>query len=454
MLFSSISFLYLFLPLVLLIYAVAPAGLKNLVLLVFSLFFYFCGEPVYTLLLIFAALSNYIYSIFIDKYRGTGTAKAILGISVVINLGILCFFKYADFFIDSVSLPIGISFFTFQTMSYTIDVYRQDVKLEKNLVNLSMYVTLFPQLIAGPIVRLSDIQGQIKDRKIGIESIYMGVSRFVFGLGKKVIIANSLGELCAAYTESSENTVLFAWLAALCFALQLYFDFSGYSDMAIGLGKMFGFTFPENFNYPYISKSITEFWRRWHITLGRWFRDYVYIPLGGNRVSKGKWIRNVAIVWILTGLWHGAYWNFALWGIIYGVLLVVEKLWLGRVLEKLPAFVSHIYVVLVILVTFVIFNGTSMEAIGDQLGAMVGLGGASATGALSIYYLKSYAVLIIIAIVGATPLPKMLARKLEESPMGSKLMVVLMPAIVAIILLVVTAYLIDGSFNPFLYFRF
>ncbi|HKM28995.1 MAG TPA: MBOAT family O-acyltransferase [Anaerovoracaceae bacterium] len=454
MLFSSISFLYLFLPLVLLIYAVAPAGLKNLVLLVFSLFFYFCGEPVYTLLLIFAAVSNYIYSIFIDKYRGRGAAKVILVASVIINLGILCFFKYADFFIDSISLPIGISFFTFQTMSYTIDVYRQDVRVEKNLVNLSMYVTLFPQLIAGPIVRFSDIQGQIKDRKIGIESIYQGVSRFVFGLGKKVIIANSLGELCAAYTASDESTVLFAWLAAVCFALQLYFDFSGYSDMAIGLGKMFGFTFPENFNYPYISKSITEFWRRWHITLGRWFRDYVYIPLGGNRVSKGKWIRNVAIVWILTGFWHGAYWNFALWGAIYGVLLVVEKLWLGRMLDRLPAFVSHIYVILVILVTFVIFNGTSMDVIGAQLGAMIGLGGASVTGTLSLYYLKSYAVLILIGIVGATPLPKMLASKVTESAIGSKLMVVLMPAAVLAILMVVTAYLIDGSFNPFLYFRF
>lgn len=454
MLFSSVSFIYIFLPLVLLTYFIAPVWTRNFVLLAFSLVFYFLGEPVYTLLLIFSAVSNYLYSLYIDKHRGTMKAKTVMIASIVVNLGILCFFKYADFFVDSIALPIGISFFTFQTMSYTIDVYRGDVKVERSLINLSTYVCLFPQLIAGPIVRFSDISAEMHNRKSTLEMISSGIRRFVLGLGKKVLIANAIGELCQAYANTDDKSVLFVWVYAIAFTLQMYFDFSGYSDMAIGLGKIFGFNFPENFNYPYISKSITEFWRRWHMTLGGWFRDYVYIPLGGNRTSNGKWVRNVFVVWLLTGLWHGAYFNFAIWGLMYGVILVVEKLFLNKYLDKAPAFVRHIYVMFFVIVSFVIFNGTSMGQIAFDIKGMFGLGGLPMTTPLAIYYLKSYLGLFVIAIIAATPVPKRIAEKLSDSQLGEKIMVVVEPLVVAVVLIAVTAYLVDGSFNPFLYFRF
>ncbi|MEF9922570.1 MAG: MBOAT family O-acyltransferase [Anaerovoracaceae bacterium] len=381
-------------------------------------------------------------------------AKTVMIASIVVNLGILCFFKYADFFVDSIALPIGISFFTFQTMSYTIDVYRGDVKVERSLINLSTYVCLFPQLIAGPIVRFSDISAEMHNRKSTLEMISSGIRRFVLGLGKKVLIANAIGELCQAYANTDDKSVLFVWVYAIAFTLQMYFDFSGYSDMAIGLGKIFGFNFPENFNYPYISKSITEFWRRWHMTLGGWFRDYVYIPLGGNRTSNGKWVRNVFVVWLLTGLWHGAYFNFAIWGLMYGVILVVEKLFLNKYLDKAPAFVRHIYVMFFVIVSFVIFNGTSMGQIAFDIKGMFGLGGLPMTTPLAIYYLKSYLGLFVIAIIAATPVPKRIAEKLSGSQLGEKIMVVVEPLVVAVVLIAVTAYLVDGSFNPFLYFRF
>ncbi|MEG2528815.1 MAG: MBOAT family O-acyltransferase [Anaerovoracaceae bacterium] len=381
-------------------------------------------------------------------------AKTVMIASIVVNLGILCFFKYADFFVDSIALPIGISFFTFQTMSYTIDVYRGDVKVERSLINLSTYVCLFPQLIAGPIVRFSDISAEMHNRKSTLEMISSGIRRFVLGLGKKVLIANAIGELCQAYANTDDKSVLFVWVYAIAFTLQMYFDFSGYSDMAIGLGKIFGFNFPENFNYPYISKSITEFWRRWHMTLGGWFRDYVYIPLGGNRTSNGKWVRNVFVVWLLTGLWHGAYFNFAIWGLMYGVILVVEKLFLNKYLDKAPAFVRHIYVMFFVIVSFVIFNGTSMGQIAFDIKGMFGLGGLPMTTPLAIYYLKSYLGLFVIAIIAATPVPKRIAEKLSDSQLGEKIMVVVEPLVVAVVLIAVTAYLVDGSFNPFLYFRF
>ena len=355
MLFSSITFLYRFLPAVLLLYAVMPRRGKNAVLLAASLIFYFWGEPKYTILLLISSLSDYLHGLYIESHRGQPSAKIALVSSVVINLLMLGVFKYLDFFIGTANtllgttipqpglkLPIGISFFTFQTMSYSIDVYRGDAKAEKNLLSFATYVCLFPQLVAGPIVRYTDVSAELSGRKLTLDRFALGARRFAVGLGKKVLIANLLGELCAVYAGAEAKTVLFAWLNALAWMLQVYYDFSGYSDMAIGLGHMLGFTFPENFNYPFCSRTITEFWRRWHMTLSGWFRDYVYIPLGGSRVSTAKWVRNVMTVWLLTGLWHGAAWNFVAWGVLYGLLLILEKKLLAPYLEKLGP-LSHVY---------------------------------------------------------------------------------------------------------------
>lgn len=440
----------MFLPLVLLIYFAAPAKVRNYVLLFASVIFYFCGEPVYTLLLIFSAVSNYLYGLYIAKHAGTFRAKGALILAVVVNIGILGFFKYADFFMEDIPLPIGISFFTFQTMSYTIDVYRQKVEVERNLADLSAYVCLFPQLIAGPIVRYSDVAKQLHRRKPCLEEISYGVRRFVLGLGKKVLIANVMGEVCAAYLVADTKTVLFAWMYAVAFTFQIYFDFSGYSDMAVGLGRIFGFTFPENFNYPYVSKSITEFWRRWHMTLGGWFRDYVYIPLGGNRVKTGRWLFNMAVVWLLTGLWHGANWNFAIWGMMYGLLIAVEKLGLGKALDRLPVVFRHGYVMFFVAMGFVLFNSSSMAVAGEDFLHLFGGAGTPLTDQLSGYYFRSYFVVFFVAAAGATPLVKKAAAKVSKGPAGA----ILEPILVAAVLLASTAYLIDGSFNPFLYFRF
>ncbi|MGN1001642.1 MAG: MBOAT family O-acyltransferase [Oscillospiraceae bacterium] len=462
MLFSSISFLYVFLPVTLLVYFLVPRRWKNAVLLLASLVFYFFGEPVYVLLLLFSSLSDWAHSLYIEKHRGTKRAKGALVSSLVINLAMLGFFKYADFLIGSVNallgsnlpllgvpLPIGISFFTFQTMSYTIDVYRGRVHAQRNLATLATFVCLFPQLIAGPIVRYSDIEGELESRRHDAENVALGIRRFVFGLGKKVLIANAMGELCSAYLSSGDESVLFAWVYAIAFTLQIYFDFSGYSDMAIGLGRIFGFHFPENFDYPYLSRSITEFWRRWHMTLGGWFRDYVYIPLGGNRAGKAKWLRNIAVVWLLTGLWHGAAWNFVVWGALFGLLLMAEKLWLLKGLDKLPNVLRHVYVMLLVTLSFVIFNAESLGAAFGVIGAMFGAGGRLLS-TEALYYLRSYAVLLVLAVIGSTDLPKKLWRRFSEK----KAMAVLEPAAVAALLIAVTACLVDGSFNPFLYFRF
>ena len=463
MLFSGATFLYAFLPVVLLLYALAPGvKAKNYVLLIASLVFYFFGEPVYVLLLIFSSISDWLHSIYIEKHRGERKAKIALISSIVINLGMLGFFKYTDFLIGTVNallgtsipktgvpLPIGISFFTFQTMSYTIDVYRGRAHAQKNLGTMATFVCLFPQLIAGPIVRYVDVAAELEDRKHTLEGVALGVRRFAFGMGKKVLIANVMGELTQIFRDSGDKSVLFYWLYAVAYALQIYFDFSGYSDMAIGLGAMFGFKFPENFNYPYISKSITEFWRRWHMTLGGWFRDYVYIPLGGNRTTKLKWLRNIAIVWILTGAWHGAEWNFVLWGVMFGVLLIIEKLWLGKVLEKLPAFVNHIYVLFIVVLSFVVFNAAGLKGVVSDLGGLFGAGGIPLVSSEAVYYLRSYAVAIAAAIIGATPIPKLLYNKLTEAPK-----VVLEPLATGVLLILSTALIINGSFNPFLYFRF
>jgi len=369
-------------------------------------------------------------------------------------------FKYCDFFIGSVNdifgtslpflrlaLPIGISFYTFQCMSYTIDVYRGHAKAQKDLISFGAYVALFPQLIAGPIVRYVDVERELRHRSNGFENFIQGLPRFLIGLGKKVILANNLGLLTELYRGSTDKSVLFAWLYAIAFTLHIYFDFSGYSDMAIGLGRIFGFRFPENFDYPYISRSVTEFWRRWHMTLGSWFRDYVYIPLGGNRVSKSRWVLNILAVWMLTGLWHGAAWNFVIWGLFFALLLILEK-WVPGV-QKLPTWLRHIYVLLLVIISFVIFNADSMAQAGHDLASMLGIGDTPIISQSAFYYLRSYGPVLLLSAIGATPLPKLLLRQLP-----GKAISVLQPIALGLILLICTAYLVDGSFNPFLYFRF
>ena len=467
MLFSSIPFLYYFLPLLLAVYFLAPKRAKNLVLLVASLFFYFYGEPVYVLLMIGACLSSYIHGLLIHRFRGKPGAKIFLCSSIITSLAMLGFFKYSDFFLENLNaisglnlpllglaLPIGISFYTFQTLSYTVDVYRGDAKVQRNFISLATYVALFPQLIAGPIVRYTTVEEDLSGRTHSVEKFSAGISRFLIGLGKKVLIANQLGELCDIFRKSSEQSVLFFWLYAIGFSLHIYFDFSGYSDMAIGLGKLFGFRFLENFNYPFISKSISEFWRRWHISLGSWFRDYVYIPLGGNRVSKVKWLRNILIVWLLTGFWHGAAWNFIIWGLFFGFFLVLEKFFLGEYLKKLPAFLSHIYVLFLVMISFVIFNASSMGQAFSDIGGLFGTGGIPLVSREALYQLRSFGWILVLALIGATPGPKQLVARIKSSPTGHKILNLLEPVFLAVLLLAVTAYLVDGSFNPFLYFRF
>ena len=441
---------------------VVPKRFKNLVLLAASLFFYYYGERAYTSLLLISSLSDYLHSLYIEKHRGTQRAKIALVSSIAVNLALLGFFKYADFLISTVNgllhtsipllkvpLPIGISFFTFQTMSYTIDVYRGRVHAQKNLVTMGTFVCLFPQLVAGPIVRYSDIALELEQRSTTLDEVSAGARRFVVGLAKKVLVANAMGELCGLYRSAGEQTTLFALLYAAAFTIQIYYDFSGYSDMAIGLGLLFGFHFPENFNYPYLSRSVSEFWRRWHMTLGGWFRDYVYIPLGGNRVPRLLYIRNIFVVWALTGLWHGAAWNFVVWGLLFGVLLTAEKLFLDKWLQKCGRILPHVYVMAVVVLSFVLFNASSMQGALADIAAVLGLTGAPFAGTLSLYYLKSYAVLLAVSVVGCTPWPKKLALALPEGVRA-----VLEPVAMAVLLLLVTAYLVDGSFNPFLYFRF
>lgn len=467
LLFSTISFIYYFLAAVLLLYFIVPFKLKNLVLLVASLFFYFYGEPVYTLLMIATILSSYIHGLLIDKFRGTGWAKFFLGSSVVLSIGALGFFKYSDFFVGNVNsllhteipllklaLPIGISFYTFQTLSYTIDVYRGDAKVQKSPIRLATYVALFPQLIAGPIVRYTTVEEELSHRTHSFENFGYGVTRFIIGLSKKVLIADTLGGLASTMHGMEEATVAGYWMYAVAISLQLYFDFSGYSDMAIGLGRIFGFHFLENFNYPFISKSIAEFWRRWHMSLGTWFRDYVYIPMGGNRVSKGRWFLNILTVWFLTGFWHGADWTFIIWGLYFAAFLLLEKFVLNKVFAKLPKFVSHIYVVIAILISFVIFSGNGLSGAMADLGNMFGAGGISFWSGETAYYLRSYGVVLLVAILGSTPLVKTAVLKLKEKKAGALVCDILEPVFVVVMLLVVTAYFVDGSFSPFLYFRF
>lgn len=477
MLFSSITFLFAFLPIVLFLYYISPRFLKNTVLVIVSLAFYAWGEPRYIVIMLCSIIVGYLMGILTEKFKNAeeiGKARAMMILAVVINLGILVFFKYTNFFVeninnipgvtikmphfpgiaytgDKINLPLGISFYTFQILSYSVDVYRGTVKAQRNIINLAAYITLFPQLIAGPIVRYETVEKELVERRESVDMFGEGASRFVMGLGKKVLIANMAGEIFNNLSSlgADDNTVILSWICSIAFTLQIYFDFSGYSDMAIGLGRMLGFNFLENFDYPYISKSITEFWRRWHISLSSWFRDYVYIPLGGNRKGKFKTFRNIFIVWLLTGFWHGAAWNFIFWGLYYFVLLMIEKNFLLDKLKKAPAVLSHIYSLFLINIGWVIFAYDDVKKLKDALLNMFFANGLAVANDLTIFYILSYGLFLLIAFAVATPYPKKLADKIFDKLNGIPEVIFLLAVFV-----LSTAFLASESFNPFLYFRF
>ena len=465
MLFTSISFLYYFLPALIIIYFITPKKYKNIILLISSLLFYFYGEPKYVFLMIAEIIIAYIGAILIDKYKNQ--SKNILITTLFIHVFLLIIFKYTDFIIQTINdisnanikllniaLPIGISFYTFQIISYIIDVYNGKVNVQKNIIKLATYVSLFPQLVAGPIVRYQTVEKELDDRVHSFNNFAYGIRRFTIGLAKKVLIANALGELCSKTFLADEKTIVFFWIFGVSYMLQLYFDFSAYSDMAIGLGRIFGFHFPENFNYPYISKSITEFWRRWHISLSTWFKDYVYIPLGGNREGKYKQIRNILIVWLLTGIWHGANWTFLIWGLLFGIILIIEKIWLNKFMEKLPSFIRRIYVLFIVMILFIIFNSDNMSVALTNIKGLFGMNGEAFVNDYTLHYLKSYLPVLIIALLGSTPFIKILIDKLRKNKYVNNIINILEPILIVVILVVVTSYLIDNSYNPFLYFRF
>lgn len=464
MVFSSLLFLFVYLPITLAVYFIVPAKLRNVVLLVVNLIFYAWGEPIYVALMLFTTLVDYTHGMLIERYRANKRlARYFLTQAVVINLGLLFFFKYYDFIVTSaiavfpafplqptgLALPIGISFYTFQSMSYTIDVYRGDVASQRSFVRYGTFVTLFPQLIAGPIVRYKDIDDQLAERHENIPQFALGVRTFVCGLCKKVLLANSIGLLwdSVAAQPAVQLSALGAWLGVLAFTFQIYFDFSGYSDMAIGLGRMLGFEFLPNFNYPYISRSVTEFWRRWHMSLGTWFRDYVYIPLGGSRKGRAKTYRNIFIVWLLTGIWHGASWNFVLWGLFYAAFLLLEKAFLLEKLEKMRV-LPHIYALLLVMGGWVIFAIEDVSRIGTYFAALFGSHGAANGAAL--YDLRSYLPLLVILALASTPLPKRVYDRLCAMRWGAYVT----PVLCVLGLVASTAYLVNASYNPFLYFRF
>lgn len=466
MVFSSTIFLCVYLPLVLLGYYICPKKGRNLFLLIVSLVFYAWGEPKYVFLMIFSILINYVFGRLMDKNRGRQKRmKLLLVLSVVIDIGLLSVFKYTDFIITNVNaifganfdllniaLPIGISFYTFQAMSYTIDVYRDDVRVQKNLIDFGMYITMFPQLIAGPIVRYADVQDQLAERSVTTADFSEGVMRFVVGLGKKVLLANQMGAVWSdIYALGGDVSALMAWTGAIAYTFQIYFDFSGYSDMAIGLGRMFGFKFPENFRYPYQSVSITDFWRRWHITLSTWFKEYLYIPLGGNRRGLARQALNLLIVWSLTGFWHGAGWNFVMWGLYYFVILFIEKLFLLKALDKLPKFFRHVYALLLIIIGWVIFASDDVSVLLPYLGSMFGANGA--VGGMDVYTLLTKAVLLIICCVASTELPKKLFLS-AAGAMNEKAAFTLKSVLTIALLALSMILLIGDSYNPFLYFRF
>ena len=461
MVFSSLPFLFFYLPAALVLYKLSPQKLRNLFLLIASLFFYGWGEPVYILIMLLSIFVDYTHGLLVERWRDNDRkARMAVASSVFFNLAILVFFKYWDFIalninsltgiglpVLGIPLPIGISFYTFQTMSYTIDVYRRAAPVQKNVITFGTFVTLFPQLIAGPIIQYKTVAEQLVSRREDLEKTASGVTRFTVGLAKKVLLANAVGRLWDASLAAERMTVAGAWLGLAAYAFQIYFDFSGYSDMAIGLGRMLGFEFLENFNYPYISRSVVEFWKRWHISLTSWFRQYVYFPLGGNRVPRWKWVRNILIVWLLTGIWHGAGWNFLLWGLYYAVFMLAERLFLGAWLEKLPQTFQHVYTMAVVLVGWALFAVEDMGALGQYLGAL--FGGAPLVNGVFFYYLRSYLPLLAILTAAATPLGRKCWGKL-----GEKTQHVLTPALVLAALVLCTAALVDASYNPFLYFRF
>ena len=469
MVFSSLTFMFIFLPIVLILYYIVPKKFKNLFILISGLVFYAWGEPIYVLIMLISTLIDYTAGLLIYKFDNSKVIKRIcLIVSLVMNIGLLGVFKYGGFIMQNIDallgtalydpshalpLPIGISFFTFQSMSYTIDMYLGKIKVQKNPISFAAFVTLFPQIVAGPIVRYDDIAKELDDRTINIDCIYEGILKFITGIGKKVLIANNIGMLWTSVKgmETSELSVLTAWLGILAFTLQIYFDFSGYSDMAIGLGKMMGFNFPQNFNYPYQSKSISEFWRRWHITLGAWFRSYVYFPLGGNRKGKGRTVFNLAVVWLLTGIWHGASWNFILWGVLYGFFIILEKLFLRNLLEKIPSFFSWLYTIVLVMLGWVLFDTVDIPTAFGYIGAMFGSNGTLADNT-AMYSLMNYGIMFIIGIFACTDIFSRTINKLKEK----------MPVLInystiiakAAVMVLSTAYLADATYNPFLYFNF
>ncbi len=468
MVFSSIPFLFYFLPIFLLIYFLVPTKIKNMVLLIFSLIFYGWGEPVYISLLIISSVVDYCNGRMMEKFCNEPKKRKIFLIgSVVINLGLLGVFKYCDLFISTINgiagssipltdiaLPIGISFFTFQTMSYSIDVYRNTVKAEHNFIDYMAYVSMFPQLVAGPIVRYEEVQKELKCRKVTFDNAADGCIRFFLGLFKKVLIANQIGQLWdMSYANMGNLSVAGAWIGVIAYALQIYFDFSGYSDMAIGLGKIMGFTYPENFNYPYISSSITEFWRRWHISLSQWFKSYVYIPLGGNRKGIPRTIINLFIVWSLTGFWHGAGWNFLLWGIYFAVILILEKFVLAKVLEKIPLIVKRIVTLVLLLISWVMFAATDFPSMSNYFSHMFGISGNAIVNEAFIYNLRNYGFIIIIGGIAATPIYPKICKSINGSQWKDFLYIIGM--IIFLMLFAMTiSFLVNNTYNPFLYFRF
>lgn len=476
MVFSSLPFLFFFLPIVLILYYIVPKkyrDFRNLILFFTSLVFYGWGEPIYILIMIFSTIVDYTHGLLVEKFKLNGNfkkAKAVLISSLIINLSLLCFFKYSDFLISNVNslfnlnikllnitLPIGISFYTFQTLSYTIDVYKGQVKAQKNIIAFGTYVSLFPQLIAGPIVQYKTVANQLENRCENMDLFSKGIDRFLIGLFKKVLLANSIGLLWSQISEMNFNTLplITAWIGIIAFAFQIYFDFSGYSDMAIGLGHMFGFSFLENFDYPYMSKSITEFWRRWHISLGTWFREYVYIPLGGNKKGLLNQIRNITIVWLLTGIWHGASWNFLIWGAYFGVILIIEKVFLLKYLKRCPKFIAHIYTMFLILISWVLFAFDDFNKIKLYLKALFGFNNSEIINSQSLYYIYTYLLLFIILILASTNCFKKLKEILLLKYKQKTVTIEFIKSITYIVILILSvSYLVNDSYNPFLYFRF
>jgi len=467
MVFSSLVFLFYFLPIVMIAYFFSPPKVRNIIILVSGIVFYAWGEPFYILIMLLSTAIDYTAGRIIDKYDGNDKMRRLcLIISVCVNLGLLSVFKYGSFFITNINallgtnihdpqlpLPIGISFYTFQSMSYTIDLYMRKIKVQKNFFSFAAYVTLFPQIVAGPIVRYEDVAKEIDDRSVTIGKVSEGIAVFLKGLGKKVLLANNIGLVWSQIKamDYSSISALTAWIGILAFTFQIYFDFSGYSDMAVGLGKMLGFNFPKNFDHPYISKSVSEFWRRWHITLGSWFRSYVYIPLGGNRKGTLKTLRNLLIVWALTGFWHGASWNFVVWGLYFGILIIIERIGWGKILEKLPSPISVLYTFLIVVIGWVFFDIDGMLPALSYLKAMFG-GTGIGVDSFSLYALASNAAIFAICIFGSTDFFDYFRDKLKDKK--PEIVTALTPVLQLCIMVLCTAYLADATYNPFLYFKF